>query len=1403
MVAEPVPSPASARPPGLLEATKLSTTQWQDDLQSLFNHAKDRFPDVVWELVGEESRPGDEVVEEVWGHKAIVYARAPPSFQARYFSFRPAPAASPSPYPPSPTGAQSAYSLTLPPPIDYSSRSHSPSRSPSPFRALSPSPSTNGGQAALLRLTTSISPVLFSNELEYLYTGKGLGEAFEFLFDSSDTRAKDAEAAGGEEQDESRIDKLRKDLVFMWRSRLYSDVRIALAGDALSTATHNHEGMTAVFSSHRFILVSRSPYFYAQLISFATKPPSPSEPLTLTLPSPPFTPASLHFTLGFLYTGTLSFSNRTFDLLTSFHILLASTYLSLTSLYSEIQARIVQEQMHGLFHAFLEFAEYERITSGKWGTGGCRCRQCARRAPRVLEFAVRPDVQNPYLERGARRALVGLFGEGWCTAEFATLPQKTKDGLMKGLAKRTTPLNVFPLLFASHAAMARLNNIYEAWADGTREMVLAARKVVDDVLCRDADKCFEQPEWLAMMDHADTGVSFDDGEKVEWVTESLRRGLNEGNAGSLYQVLVSQILLRPNPENVNEPLLGRTSHVRVQIEQMRGDILAWMKKGKRWTGVVASGGFEGMEGWAVAEVAGEIDEPVADLLRRPSHPHTSPNANKSPSSASTRKSTLQSDMDTASMHSSLRASVLNRNAVMKGTTSSSAASNNTSAAGGGAGGDGASVRSVARSVVSTRSAVSTATASTATGTAVGQRRRVVSPGSTATGTTNGNNTAGGANGTRSVSRTGTRVKTGKDVADPRPDSKLTPSVTSASSAASAVSSSVASRASVASEVSKASDAPSRQQSEVSRASTSTLSSSASLRSSSTTATGDEEREARAPLLGIRAGAGSGSPPAARTGTGTGPRTATGAAAAAGMLPRPKSSAESVSSVRSHASTIRRTGSGGPGPGPSTSTSAAAAAATRPISGAPSLTASSVTSASASRPTSSLSTSTTRSDASSTFKTAPESAAPTRGRTLSSASTLSTVSARSAKGAATSSSSAAPPPVPPVPKSPRIPQKSPKVPQAQLQSPGATRQRTLSGVSVGSTASRSSVGAAGRTKRVASGGTGAGDTLSPEIGGDGKAARRSPSASSVKSSASTTTSGRRVVVKRSGTTETPEKTVPDAHKKSAGSVSTVAAASNVKAADGPAKGRAGVLSAEDKKKKNAAAVTSKSSDGGSTVKGSLRKKESNETITLPKLPGTAATQKQLPQVPPPTPPPRTPLKENIPLSPKGATLDIGIPCIISSKRKRFRAFARYIGEVEGEKGPWVGVEVPVGDAWANEKLEDRQWNDGSWGGIKYFDVGSGGSEWGDEDIVTRDGRGGYSSVGGGGGGAAAVTRKRRLDWVNGQKGMKREGDQLYVDRTKRFRSASPAVSDVSNSEYRGLFVRPQQVLYVVDAVGPDL
>ncbi|KAH9833107.1 uncharacterized protein C8Q71DRAFT_909620 [Rhodofomes roseus] len=1105
--------PSAVAPPALQEATRHATVTWQDDLKALFDRAKDRFPDVVWELLNEHDSSALNGAEEVWGHKAVVYARAPPSFQARYFSFKPAPLpSSPLPYSSSPTGtlpAQSALSLTLG--VDFTSVS----RSPSPFRAPSPSPST--GTGAVLRIPIAINPILFSNELEYLYTGKGFGEAFEFLFDSTASREE------GDEE-EARIDKLRKDLVFMWRSRLYSDIRISLTGIFSST---NHEPTTAIFSSHRFMLVSRSDYFRTQLQDWADSLKPSSEPLTVTLPSPPFTPASLHFTLGFIYTGTLAFSNRTFDLDTAFHIMRSASYLSIDTLYDEIQARIVQEMMHGLFHAFLEFSEYEAATGGKWGTGGCRCRQCARRAPRVLEFAISEDVKNPHLERGARRALVGLFGEGWCITEFAHLPQKTRDAIVKGLAKRTTPMNIFPLLFASHAALARLGTIIDNWSDTVKDMVLTARKTIDEVMCSQADQCFEQPEWLDIMES--DGVRFEDGERVEWAMDSIRRGLNEKNAAALYQTLVSAVLLRPHPTEPDQAMLSATSHVRVSVEQARVDILRWLRR--RYLNVKQEGGFDCLEPWAAKEIASELELSVDDMFS-PVSPSAAP---RGTGRVGPRVSVAKAEDETGSMHS-LRTGLHSQSTTSRATDAVKSSN--------------ASSRSVARSTLSMTSRTSTVTTT---------RRLALSTG--------------------------------------RPDSKLTPShVTSPPSVRSGLTSngpapSLSSRASL-------SPVPGRRN------------------VSSHLAPGDRASKVRS----------------------------------------------SAASVKSQASTIRKV-------------SPAGSSALRPSS------------ALSGRPSSTMSNNT--SDGSTAFETAktditPVTARSRRGSTASSVSNLSVRTTGTSRTNATST--------------PRLP-----------------RSRAPSTASKPSTPLK---------KRP---------PPSPVDSRTSPAARRTASSTSVRSTASTSPAAPRRTVSR--------------QPSGASSVRSIVA----KDGSGTVKGK-GRLGANATHEKQASVVSTSSA---ATVKESLKRKSSSDTIK----------------------------EASTPQLPRGATLDIGIPCIISSKKARFRAFARYIGEVEGELGPWVGVEVPMNDTWPGEKLEGRAWHDGTWGGIRYFDIGAS-NDWDYDDD--------------------RAARRRKFDWASSGKGtLKREGDQLSIDRAKRLRSVSPVASDVSNSESRGLFVRPQQVLYVVDAVGSDL
>ncbi|KAL0069280.1 hypothetical protein AAF712_003645 [Marasmius tenuissimus] len=620
----------------LQECTQASLKAWQDDLVKLFHHAKDRYPDVVWE-VGEEDEDDENEspdTEEVWGHKAIVYARAPPSFQSRYFQFRPA--------------NNTSLSLGL---------SDSYSRSPSPSRNPTPQPSGQG----ITRLRTAISTALFSNELEYLYTGQGFGEAFQFLFDEDGAGGM---AGGGEaDSEDMRVDKLRRDLVFMWRSRLYSDVKIALSNE--------HEPSTAVFSTHKFILVSRSTYF-AKLLS--TSPPSASkeETQTLTLPSPPYTPASLHFTLGYLYTGTLSFSHRTYDLSTALSILLTSStsYLNLPSLHAEIRSRIVIEMAHGLFHAFLPFAEYDSLLN-RGGLGGCKCRQCARRIPRILSFAIQPTLQDSILERGARRALVGLFGDGWCTQEYAELDVKIRESVVRGVKKRmwkefeepsasgaAKGKGLFGLLFAAEASLGgKLAQVlgYEGngkdddtldeelsingrkpWATTVRNDILTARRSIDECFADCVEECLSLPssatasiyipnapdlesssqlggeepskesetfnEFHLLLLRSPHEPSYSDALHLQHILSSLLRGLSHSNAPLVYQTLVSNVLLLPSVEDPEQSmrefgaligerqaLLGETNYVRVQVEEARVEVMKWIKN--RWRRVRDVGGF--------------------------------------------------------------------------------------------------------------------------------------------------------------------------------------------------------------------------------------------------------------------------------------------------------------------------------------------------------------------------------------------------------------------------------------------------------------------------------------------------------------------------------------------------------------------------------------------------------------------------------------------------------------------------------------------------------------------------------------------------------------------------------------------------------------------------------------------
>lgn len=98
----------------------------------------------------------------------------------------------------------------------------------------------------------------------------------------------------------------------MWRASLYADVKLVLplssssgpqvrapAASSSITLPLDHKD-SATFSTHRFILVSRSPYFATLLLNTHGFDGGYRDRNEIELPMPPFTPASLHFCLGYM-----------------------------------------------------------------------------------------------------------------------------------------------------------------------------------------------------------------------------------------------------------------------------------------------------------------------------------------------------------------------------------------------------------------------------------------------------------------------------------------------------------------------------------------------------------------------------------------------------------------------------------------------------------------------------------------------------------------------------------------------------------------------------------------------------------------------------------------------------------------------------------------------------------------------------------------------------------------------------------------------------------------------------------------------------------------------------------------------------------------------------------------------
>lgn len=317
----------------------------------------------------------------------------------------------------------------------------------------------------------------------------------------------------------------------MWRSKLYVDVRIHLKPQSPeddldqeleddSDSSTDSLSSTAVFTSHRFILCSRSPYFASVLLNPAFKPQATAD---IHLPTPPFTPAALHFCLGYMYAGHLDFSNRSFDLTTGFAIYRAAMYLQLEALVQEIESRIVHDFSHGL------------------DVSKCKCRRCPLRAARVWRFASEPDVGAVQLRDQARRYVIRAWGQSW-GREIGLMEKEDKAQLVRDVCSTVTPNTVVGAMKSIKAVRVRIESGIRAkgrdaalWADSLGDMVDQVETHVRTILANSFQQVADSTELWDLL----SGKGFDGDVLDNFVNEvvasvATAKGCTE--APRLYQV---------------------------------------------------------------------------------------------------------------------------------------------------------------------------------------------------------------------------------------------------------------------------------------------------------------------------------------------------------------------------------------------------------------------------------------------------------------------------------------------------------------------------------------------------------------------------------------------------------------------------------------------------------------------------------------------------------------------------------------------------------------------------------------------------------------------------------------------------------------------------------------------------
>jgi hypothetical protein len=211
-----------------------------------------------------------------------------------------------------------------------------------------------------------------------------------------------------------------------------------------------------------------------------------------------------------MYTGTLDFSNRTFNLETVFETWRCAAFLSMSTLQDELELKIVS-----------------MLTP--------------QRAPRIHQFAHSPDVNSTVLSKSTLPIVVDHFDEMWATPYIGTLDYDPQMELVSKLRSMINPSSVAKISRQTRKLRKRIELERSAWARNVESMLEAIERKLVSIIANHLPETVASPGFIDLVD----GVGFS-SDVLEWLLLQVfdKEELQAKNAPLAYQSLVGSVLLR-------------------------------------------------------------------------------------------------------------------------------------------------------------------------------------------------------------------------------------------------------------------------------------------------------------------------------------------------------------------------------------------------------------------------------------------------------------------------------------------------------------------------------------------------------------------------------------------------------------------------------------------------------------------------------------------------------------------------------------------------------------------------------------------------------------------------------------------------------------------------------------------